>query len=397
MTSREWAEKDYYADLGVSSSATAQEIKKAYRKIARENHPDTKPGDKVAEERFKKAAEAYDVIGDETKRKEYDELKTMLKNGGGFRGFGAGQGGSGFPGGFRSATENINLNDLFGQSGAGFGAEGFAGDFLGGLFNGGGHSRRSAAPARGANVETEVTIDFAEAVLGSTITLDLRKKERCQDCQGSGSKNGKTSVCPDCHGQGVIRNDAGHFGMASPCPKCQGTGTYIPDPCPHCRGTGTQMRTKTVTVRVPEGFAGKRLRVPGEGEAGPNGKPAGDLMVRVHVRPDPVFTRDGNNLHVTVPVSFDELALGATITVPTLGKPVRMKIAPGTPNGRTLRVKGRGVPNKRNTDGDLMVTLDVQVPTNLSVEASNLLRQYAQAANSSGADPRADWAGNRRL
>ncbi|MBN9645195.1 molecular chaperone DnaJ [Corynebacterium mendelii] len=398
MTSREWADKDYYADLGVSSSASAQEIKKAYRKIARENHPDAKPGDKAAEERFKKAAEAYDVLGDDDERKQYDELKAMLKAGGGFRGFGAGKGGPGFPGGFRQQTQDFTISDLFGGQGeTGFSTDGFAGDFLGGLFNRGGGYRRTATPSRGANVETQVTIDFAEAVLGTTITLDLTKKVRCADCSGTGSASGKQQTCPDCHGEGVVRDERGHFGMAAPCARCNGTGTAVTDPCSTCRGSGRTTETKTVTVRVPAGIEdGKKLRVPGEGEAGPNGKPAGDLMVTVKVRDDSVFTRDGDNLAVTYPVSFSELVLGGTITVPTLEKPVKLRISPGTPDGRTLRVPGRGVPHRDGTKGDLLVSLAVTVPKDLNAEASSALRTYAQAEKDSGFDPREGWAGNGR-
>lgn len=396
MTQSDWAGKNYYADLGVSSSASAEEIKKAYRKLARENHPDAKPGDKAAEDRFKKAAEAYDVLGDEKQRKEYDQLKAMLGSGG-FSGFGRG-GGSGFPGGFRQAQEDFDVSDLFGGGpGGGSAEDGGLGDIFGGLFNRSGGARGTARPSRGADVETEITLDFAEAAKGTTIPLQLTGDAPCNVCHGSGSKSGNPSVCGECSGSGFTSETRGAFGFSAPCSGCGGSGQVITDPCTHCSGRGTVNRTRSITVRIPAGVIdGQKVRLAGQGEAGPNGKPAGDLFVTVHVREDKVFARSGDDLEVTVPVSFAELALGDTITVPTLDAPVRVKVPAGTPDGRTLRVRGRGVPKRGGAAGDLLVTVEVKVPKNLDAAATSALRTYAQAERDSGFDPRADWAGAQR-
>lgn len=390
---REWADKNYYADLGVSSSASNDEIKKAYRKLARDNHPDKHPGDKAAEERFKKVAEAYDVVGDEAKRKEYDELKAMLRGGG--------YGGAGFPGGFRQTQqEDFDVSDLFGQgargSGGGFSADGGLGDIFGGLFNRGGAPRHSARPTRGQDVETELTLDFREAAKGTTIPLQISGEAPCNTCHGSGSKSGNPSTCPVCSGTGYTSENRGAFGFSAPCTNCDGTGQVITDPCTTCHGSGTVHRTRSITVRIPAGVIdGQKVRLAGQGEAGPNGKPAGDLFVTVHVKPDKVFTRSGDDLEVTIPVSFAELALGDTISVPTLDAPVKVKVPAGTPNGRTLRVRGRGIPKRGDSAGDLLVTVEVAVPKNLDAAANSALRTYAQAEKSSGFSPRADWPGNK--
>ena len=388
---QEWANKDYYGDLGVSSTASAADIKKAYRKLARENHPDSHPGDKAAEEKFKRVAEAYDVIGDETKRKEYDQLKSMIGSSGRFGG------GSGFPGGFRTTQSDFNIDDLsdiFGST-AGQAGDGGLGDLLGGLFNrGGGTGGRNARPSRGADVETEITIDFREAAKGTTFPVELTGEAPCTTCHGSGSKSGKTTPCPVCSGSGYVRESSGSFGMARPCTNCGGTGEIIEDPCPTCGGSGTVRRTRSITVRIPAGVEdGQKVRLAGQGESGPNGTPSGDLFVTVRVRDDKVFTRSGDDLEVTVPVSFGELALGAAVTVPTLDKPVKVKVPAGTPNGRTLRVKGRGVSRKSGAAGDLLVTVEVAVPKDLDASAMSALRTYAQAEKDSGFDPRAGWTG----
>ncbi|SDL95636.1 molecular chaperone DnaJ [Corynebacterium mycetoides] len=392
---QEWVNKDYYGDLGVSSTASAADIKKAYRKLARENHPDNNPDNKAAEEKFKRVAEAYDVIGDEAKRKEYDELKSMVNSGGGFGRFG-GAGGSGFPGGFRStSTQDFDLGDIFGSAAPGgqAGDSGFS-DIFGGIFNRGGAAGRNARPSRGADVETEITLSFREAVQGTTIPLELTGDAPCTTCHGSGSLSGKTTTCPHCSGSGFLRENSGAFGMARPCPYCGATGEIIEDPCPTCSGTGTVRRARSITVRIPAGVIdGQKVRLAGQGEAGPNGTPAGDLFVSVHVEPDTVFTRSGDDLEVTIPVSFGELALGGTVTVPTLDNPVKVKVPANTPDGRTLRVKGRGVPRRSGTAGDLLVTVQVVVPSSLDAAATSALRAYAQAEKDSGFDPRADWAG----
>lgn len=387
---REWADKNYYADLGVTSSASADEIKRAYRKLARENHPDNNPGDKAAEDRFKRAAEAYDVVGDEKKRKEYDELKAMLSSGG-FRGFG-GNAGPGFPGGFHTSAEGFDASDIFGRGG--FSQDGGLGDIFGGIFNRGGNGRHAARPSRGADVETDITLDFREATQGTTVPIQLSGQAPCARCHGSGSATGKVSKCKACQGTGFTSETKGAFGFSSPCAQCHGTGETITDPCGYCAGSGTINRTRSITVRVPAGVIdGQKVRLAGQGEAGPNGRPAGDLFVTVHVREDKVFTRDGDDLEVTVPVSFSELALGDTITVPTLEAPVRVRVPAGTPDGQTLRVRGRGVPRRDGSKGDLLVTVSVAVPKHLDAASASALRTYAQAEKNSGFDPRAGWAG----
>ena len=392
----EWADKDYYADLGVSSSADQNEIKRAYRKLARENHPDTHPDDPAAAERFKKVAEAYDVLSDASERKEYDQFKAMLRNGGGF----GRMGGAGFPGGFRSTrmggqdAQEFDLSDLFGGSAGGAAQGSGVGDIFGSVFNRGGGAGHSAKPSRGADVETEITLDFREAAKGITIPLALSGNAPCTTCHGSGSASGKTSTCGTCNGSGYTSENRGAFGFSAPCKDCDGTGRRITDPCKDCHGTGTVHRTRNITVRIPAGVIdGQKVRLAGQGEAGPNGTPAGDLFVAVTVKPDKVFTREGDDLHVTVPVSFTELALGDTITVPTLDNPVRVKIPAGTPDGRTLRVRGRGIAKRGGTSGDLLVSVQVTVPTKLDAAASSALRTYAQAEKDSGFNPRAGWAG----
>lgn len=388
----EWAEKDYYADLGVSKSASAEEIKRAYRKLARENHPDKNPGNAEAEARFKRAAEAYDVLSDPADRKEYDQFKAMVGSGGMF---GRG-GGAGFPGGFRQGPgqQDFDLSDIFnGRSGGGPQGGGF-GDIFGGVFNRGGAAGHTARPSRGADVETEITLEFREAAKGTTIPLQLSGEAPCTDCHGSGSASGKTSTCGDCNGTGFTSENRGAFGFSAPCTRCVGTGQAITDPCSTCSGRGTVHRTRSITVRIPAGVVdGQKVRLAGQGEAGPNGTPAGDLFVAVTVKPDRVFEREGDDLLVTVPVSFAELALGDTITVPTLDNPVRVKVPAGTPDGRTLRVRGRGI-TKRGGAGDLLVTVQVSVPSNLDAAATSALRTYAQAEKDSGFNPRAGWAGN---
>lgn len=384
----EWAEKDYYADLGVAPNASESEIKKAYRKLARENHPDSHPGDTAAEEKFKKIAEAYDVIGDEKERKEYDQFKTMMRNGG----FGR-NAGSGFAGGFREASE-FNFGDIFGGSGQGQG--GSFEDLLGGLFNDGGGARRAKKPQRGQDVETSITLEFREAAQGAAIPIQLTGKAPCTVCHGSGSTTHQVRTCSDCQGSGFRSEERGTFGFSRPCATCNSTGKVIEDPCGTCHGTGTVHRTRSITVKIPPGVVdGQRVRLAGQGEAGPNGTPSGDLYVTVHVKADALFTRSGDDLELDVPVSFAELALGDTITVPTLDQPVRVKIPAGTPDGRVLRVKGRGVPKRSDKAGDLLVKLQVQVPDNLDPAALSALRTYAQAERDAGFDPRARWAGSK--
>ena len=374
MTNTEWANKDFYQVLGVSKDASAADIKKAYRKLARANHPDSNAGDKAAEERFKAIAEAYDVVGDPEKRKQYDEMRTMFTNGG-FGPFG-GSGGGG----------TYDVGDLFGAAGGG----GF-GDVLGDLFGGGGARRGPRTRARrGTDLETTTTIGFTEAVEGVTVSLRLASQAPCPTCRGTGARAGSMPrVCPECEGVGMrAASVGGAFTMNETCPACRGRGMVVDDPCPTCRGSGRGMSDRTVQARIPAGVRdGQRIKLRGKGAKGEHGGPAGDLYVVVKVSPHPVFGRSGDNLTIKVPVTFDEAALGAEVKVPTLlGAPVTVKVPPGCPSGRTLRVRGRGVTRKDGTKGDLLVTLEVQVPAALSDEARAAVEAYRAATT--GVDPR---------
>jgi len=388
-------EHDFYKDLGVASDASAEEIKKAYRKLARELHPDANPGDSAAEERFKRVSEAHSVLSDPEKRKEYDETRAMFA-GGRFRGGGNGFPGGGFPGGGTTYTTggDFDLGDLFGGGQAG-GAGGF-GDIFDGLFNRGGGSQRTSTasrPRRGKDLETETTLSFKDAALGTTVPLRVTSPSPCTTCHGSGAKPGTSPrVCPNCNGSGFVSRNQGAFGFSEPCQDCQGTGSRIDDPCSDCSGSGVKNRTRTINVRIPAGVEdGQRIRLAGQGEAGRRGAPSGDLYVVVHVTPHKQFTRSGNDLRVQLPVRISELVLGATVSVPTLEGSVGVKIPPNTTDGRTLRVRGRGVPKRSGGAGDLLVTVKVAVPDKLDDAAIEAMRAYDQAERASGFDPRANW------
>ncbi len=383
MSARDWMDKDFYGDLGVPSDASTEDIKKSYRKLARELHPDANPGDSGAEARFKTVSEAHGVLSDPAKRREYDEAKRMF----------SAAGGRGFPG--RGGGQEFDLGDLFATAGS-TGAQGGFGDLLGGLFTRGGRPGGSR-PQRGSDVETEVRLDFVEATKGAVVPLRLTSPAPCTTCHGSGAKPGTSPrTCPTCSGTGIVSRNQGAFGFSEPCRDCRGTGSQVDDPCPDCRGTGSTTRTRTITVRVPSGVEdGQRIRLAGQGEAGLRGAPSGDLFVTVHVNPHPVFARSNNDLTVTVPVSFAELALGATLSVPTLDGRVGVKVPAGTSDGRTLRVRGRGVSKRGGVTGDLLVTVEVAVPPSLDEGAATALTEYAAAERASGFDPRARWAGAR--
>jgi len=393
MVQREWVEKDFYKTLGVSSDATDDEIKRVARKLLAENHPDRNPNDPAAEERYKAVGEAKDVLLDKDKRKEYDETRRMFAGGGFGRRFNGG-GGGGFSGG-DDGSGSFNLNDLFGAAGQDGGAN--IGDLFGGLFGRGGAAPRPSRPRRGQDLETETELDFLEATKGVQIPLRLTSPAPCTNCHGSGARPGTSpKVCAGCNGSGVISRNQGAFGFSEPCTECRGSGSLIENPCDECRGTGVATRTRTITVRIPEGVEdGQRIRLAGQGEAGLRGAPSGDLYVTVHVRPDKVFGRDGDDLTVSVPVSFTELALGTTLSVPTLAGKVGVKVPKGTADGRILRVRGRGVPKRSGGAGDLLVTVKVAVPPALEGDALEALQAYAAAELSSGFNPRAGWAGNR--
>lgn len=355
----EWLEKDFYKVLGVAADASDKDIQKAYRKLARQYHPDANPGDAKAEERFKEVSSAYDVIGDADRRSEYDEVRRLGPSGGGFGGFGGGFGPDTGMGGGR--TFNMDGIDL--------------GDLLGGVFNrggrGGGAGRpggRNASSVRGDDLEATLHLSFDDAVNGVTTSVHLTSDAPCETCRGSGSKPGTTpDPCSRCGGRGVLDDNQGLFSFSQPCPQCAGRGTVIKDPCPTCRGTGTERRPRQVKVRIPAGVKdGQRIKLKGRGGPGSYGGPAGDLFVIVSVAEHDTFGRKGDHLTVTVPVSFADAVLGAKVSAPTLdGGSVTLKIPAGTPSGKTFRVKGRGVATT-SSSGDLLVTVEVDVPTRLT-------------------------------
>jgi molecular chaperone DnaJ len=381
MSARDWIDKDFYRELGVSSNASDADIKKAYRKLARELHPDANPGNTQAETRFKAVSEAYGVLGDAEKRKQYDEARRL---------FGSGLRTPGF-GGFGGASTNFDFGDMFtgNQPGGASGGFGGLGDMLGNLFN-----RRSTGsgaagrPRRGADVETEIRIDFLEAVRGATVPLRLSSPSTCDTCHGSGARPGSAPrACDTCSGSGFVSRSQGAFAFSEPCRDCRGTGRIVDNPCPECGGDGVSTKTRTLTVRIPPGVDDdQRIRLAEQGEPGQNGGHAGDLYVRVHVTPHPVFGRAGNDLTLKVPVTFTELALGTTLDVPTLDGKVSLRVAPGTATGRVLRVRGKGIARRDGQVGDLLVTLVVAVPANMDTSAKAALESYAKAT--SGLDPR---------
>ena len=374
MTSADWARKDFYKTLGVKKDAGADEIKKAYRRLARENHPDSNPGDNAKHDRFKEVAEAYDVVA-----ALGDAHHVPV-------GFG-GRGGA--------TTGGFDINDLLHeQQGGGLG------DLFGGLFGGGARPRgQQAAPRRGGDLETDATIGFADALEGVTISLRLSSDAPCGTCNGTGGKPGTSPrICPECDGAGMVAASAGGaFTLNETCPRCAGRQLVYDDPCPTCLGSGRGRSSRTIQARIPAGVKdGQRIRLRGKGAAGERGGSPGDLYVTVKVTPHRIFGRSGDNLTLTVPVSFDEAALGAEIKVPTLGgAPVTVRVPAGTPNGRTFRVRGRGLPGKdaqgAPRTGDLLVTVEVHVPASLSAEARAALEAYREAT--AGSDLRSNLLG----
>jgi molecular chaperone DnaJ len=366
----DWAQKDFYAELGVSKSATQAEIKKAYRKLARENHPDSNPGDTARHDKFKRVAEAYDVVGDAEKRKQYDEIRKAY-GGGGFGGFPGGRPGGEGGGGF-------DLGDLLRERGGGIG------DLFGDIFGPrGSTTRQRSRPVRGVDVESTATIGFTDALDGVTISLRLTSDSACPDCHGTGGKPGtQPKICPECEGAGfVVNSTGGGFSINETCPRCGGRQLIYDEACPTCHGSGRGTSSRSIQARIPAGVKdGQRIRLRGKGGAGENGGAAGDLFVTVKVTPHRLFGRKGDNLTLDVPVSFDEAALGAEIKVPTLaGPPVTLKIPAGTPNGRTFRVRGKGATRKDGTKGDLLATVQVQVPARLNDAAREALTAYRAA------------------
>lgn len=378
MSSKDWIEKDFYSVLGVSKSASADDVKKAYRKLARELHPDRNPGNRDAEERFKAVSEANDVLSDPRKRAEYDEMRQLFGSGA----FRRSTRGAGAP------TGGFDMGDLFGDGTATagdrrFGGAGFS-DLFGSIFSGGGATRTARRPGmtRGRDVEAEVTLNFGDAVRGVTMPITLRAPGVCDTCHGNGAKPGTTPrTCPVCQGSGLVTNNQGAFSLSEPCRNCQGVGTVVDQKCPECHGTGGVTKTRTMTIRIPAGVAdGQRIRIAGRGEPGERGGPPGDLYVLIKVRDDALFGRYGDDLTLAVPITFAEAVAGVDLRVPTLDGSVTLRVPAGTPSGRTLRVRGKGITRRDKTVGDLLVTVDVVVPKDLSPEARKALDDFAAAS-----------------
>ena len=360
---REWLEKDYYAVLGVSDTASVKDITKAYRKLARELHPDANPGDAAAEERFKEVSSAYDIIGDDDKRKSYDEVRRMGPMGGMF-------GGGGRPGagGYSGDTGDI-------------------GDLLGGMFGRGGRSGRGGRGAqqqtraqRGSDLEAELALDFDDAVKGLETSIQLTSEAACSTCSGLGSAPGKAPAkCQHCNGRGLLDDNQGMFSMSRPCGACGGRGSVITDPCRTCRGQGTEVRPREVKVRIPAGVkTGQKIRLKGRGGPGRSGGPPGDLFVHVKVKDHPLFGRSGKDLTLEVPISFDEAVLGADVIVPTLdGDTVKMRIPAGTATGKKFRLRGKG------GESDMVVSVEVAVPGELTDDQRAAVEAFAAASTQS--------------
>jgi molecular chaperone DnaJ len=350
-----------YDTLGVKKGASADEIKKAYRKLAAKYHPDRNPGDTSAEEKFKEVQNAYDVLSDPEKRKQYDT-------------FGSADGRRGFdPRGFDFGGGNFTINDL-----------GDLGDLFGGLFNRGAARTRRPQPERGADVEVEVRLSFKDSLRGIETKIPVEVTTACRECGGTGAEPGTAPViCPECHGRGVVSESQGLFALSQPCPRCRGNGTVVEKPCRKCKGTGRERRTRRYTVKIPAGVKdGTRIRLKGKGEVGAAGGPAGDLFVVTRVEPSRLFERRGANLVIDVPVTYAEAALGATVEVPTpYGDRVSLKVPAGTQDGRQLRIRGHGAPKLDGSGkGDLIARLRVTVPKKLTKKEREVLEELQEVS-----------------
>ena len=350
------SKRDYYEVLGVVRTATEQEIKSAYRKLALQFHPDRNPGDKAAEEKFKEAAEAYAVLADTDKRHMYDRFGH------------AGLGGAA-TGGF-DPTVFTGFEDILGGLGDIFG--------IGEMFGG---ARRRGGPQRGQDLRYDLEISFDESAKGVQTTIQIPRNETCETCKGSGATPGsKPTTCPQCHGRGQLRYQQGFFTVARTCAQCRGTGSIISAPCQTCHGGGRVQQQRKLTVTIPAGIAGgQRLRLAGEGEAGSGAGPAGDLYVVVHVQDHAFFHRDGNDLYCEIPVNYPTLALGGEIRVPTLDAEEAFTVPEGTTSGETFRLRGRGMPDvvSGRSRGDLLITVKVVTPKKVTREQRKLLEQLA--------------------
>lgn len=387
MVEQQWLERDFYADLGVSASASAAEIKRAYRRLARELHPDANRADASRGERFKAVTQAYSVLSDPAKRREYDQARRSVAAArGSFR---AGERASG--------VGDFGVGDVFGGTRSVFdaGMEDPFGDPFSGIFIG---PPRSASRRRhrGEDAAADVELEFPQAVRGATVPVQAPADDRCRACGGRGIRPGGDAMrCTACRGRGTILRSQGGFEFFETCAACAGTGAMCMRPCPGCGGSGVATTgTRTLFVRVPAGVEdGQRIRVSGQGRLSEGGGPRGDLYVTVHVRPDPVLTRQGDDLQVTVPVSFPELVLGITVSVPTPDGSLSVRIPAGTDDGTMLRARGRGIRRRGRAPGDLLITVHGAIPHHLSDDAARALKTYAAAERRSGFDPRAEWAG----
>ena len=351
--------KGLYETLGVAKGASQDEIKKAYRKLAREYHPDRNPGDASAEDKFKEVQSAYDVLSDDDKRKQYDR-------------FGATNG--------RPGAGGQNVNFDFG----GFDISDL-GDLFGGVFGGGarGGTRARRQPVRGTDVEVDVQLSFEDSLQGAEVKVPVELTTACRECGGTGAQPGTAPViCPECNGRGVKAESQGLFALSQPCPRCRGNGTVIEQPCPKCNGSGRERRIKTYTVKIKPGVKdGTKIRVKGKGEAGENGGPAGDLVVVTRVAPSDTYERRGDDLIVDVPVSYALAALGDKVEVPTPEGPVSLKIPAGSEDGKLLRIKGRGAPRLNGSGkGDVLARVRIQVPKRVNKKERDLLEQLKKVS-----------------
>lgn len=350
------SKRDYYEVLGVEKAADEKEIKKAYRRVAMKYHPDRNPDDPDADEKFKEATEAYDVLMNSEKRAAYDRF--------GHSGVDPGMGGGGFGGG--------SFSDIFG-------------DVFGDIFGGGGRGR--GGPQRGSDLRYTLDISLEDAVRGTTVEIKVPTLASCDECDGSGARKGSAPVsCSTCGGIGQVRMQQGFFQVQQTCPTCRGRGKMISDPCPKCRGQGRVEKSKTLSVKVPPGVdTGDRIRLSGEGEAGPDGGPPGDLFVQMSVRQHPIFERDGKNLYCEVPITFVAAALGGELEVPTLDGRVKLKIPAETQTGKLFRLRGKGVkPVRGGTVGDLLCRAVVETPVNLNKKQKELLKEFQESLGQGG-------------
>jgi len=384
--------KDFYAILGVSASATQDEIKKQYRKLAKKFHPDANHGDPKAAERFKEISEAYNVLGDADKRKQYDDMRRLGAFGGGFGGgFGGARPGGARPGagaGARGGAGNVNFEEFD------IGGLGGLGDLFASMFGGGGRPGTAGAGAgaagarargagRGQSVEASVEIPFRTAALGGKVPIQLEVNEECPTCHGSGAAPGASfKTCPECNGRGVISFGQGGFAVNRPCPMCLGRGQVPTERCPTCHGTGETRARRTVNVTVPSGTDnGTRLRLSGQGGKGANGGPPGDLIITFQVQPDRFFRRDGLDVIATIPLNIAQATLGSKVSVRTLsGKKVALRIPAGTPSGKRFRVRGQGI-EKDGKRGDMLIEVSITVPEELTPEQEAMMKQFAAAGN----------------